>query len=199
MRPAHCPLASLAFAVVALGVTGCGEREPAPPPAVADTPPPPPASDWQQLPETVVLQLAEDDLEAFTAAAARARAAAPLARDRFEPAAPGEADAWFVLVALPVEGGDGRETVWVAVDTWSEHRIEGRLASPPSRPLRSARTVGDPVGFPAGELLDWLHRPRDSRVEEGGFTLDALEARRGAVEDAMPTRPDTPDDAPDED
>lgn len=169
--------------------TGCGERDAEAPAPVVSAPEPPPPSDWRQLPETVVLELSADDRDALAEAAERARAAAPLARDRFQPAAPGETDEWFVLAALAVEGGDGVETVWLAVDAWSEHRIEGRLASPPSRPLRSARELGDPVAIPAGELLDWLHRPRDSRVEEGGFTLEALEARRGAVENAVPTRP----------
>ena len=202
MPPTPRTVIALAFACTAAaailaGGAGCGEHE-APPPAEAPAPPAaPPGSDWRQLPETVVLELSESDLEAFRDAAERARAAAASARERFTPAAPGEPDAWFVLVALPVAEGEGRETLWVAVDAWSEHRIEGRLASPPSRPLRDGRTAGDTVGFPASDLLDWLHRPQGSRVEEGGFTIDALEARRGAVEMARPTR--APEPAPADD
>lgn len=194
-------IAFTATATILAGATGCGEHEAPPPDATPAEPVADPGSDWRQLPETVVLELSESDLEAFRDAAARARAAAPSARDRFTPAAPGEPDAWFALVALPVERGEGSETVWVAVDAWSEHRIEGRLASPPSRPLRDGRTAGDTVSFSTEELLDWLHRPRGSRVEEGGFTIDALEARRGAVEMARPTRPPepAPADAPERD
>ncbi len=184
------PWLSAAIAAFALAAAaGCGEAPTPPAEPVAEAPPTAPPSDWRQLPESVVLELAEADLEAFGRAAARARSAAADARDRFEPAAPGEPDAWFVLVALPIADGEGAETVWVAVDRWGEHRIEGRLASPPTRPLRAARELGDPVAFPAEELLDWLHRPAGSRVEEGGFTLDALEARRGPVEMALPTQP----------
>ena len=131
MPPTPRTVIALAFACTAAaailaGGAGCGEHE-APPPAEAPAPPAaPPGSDWRQLPETVVLELSESDLEAFRDAAERARAAAASARERFTPAAPGEPDAWFVLVALPVAEGEGRETLWVAVDAWSEHRIEGR-------------------------------------------------------------------------
>lgn len=168
---------------------GCGEQDR---PGEADPSEravaPVPDSDWRQLEDAIVVRVdAEADDVRIAEAAERARTAAREARRRFDPPAPGAPDTWFACWAAATKAG-GTEHVWMAIDVWNEHRLEGRLVSAPTRPLADGRARGDRVSIRANDLLDWVHRPLDG-AEDGGFIAAALSASRGRAEHAKPAAP----------
>lgn len=113
------------------------------------------------------------DLEAAIAAA---RASADDARAMWRDAEAAERARWYVKWAAPTTTG-GVEHVWIQPDNWSAYRIEGTLASEPTRALASGRARGGRVSFPAEELSDWLFVVDDgpNAAYRGGYTIDALD------------------------
>jgi uncharacterized protein YegJ (DUF2314 family) len=168
-------VASLGFVgVLVFTLAGCSEPPP-PTPTVRDDPEPPPPSPWRDD------KIAVPDGEALQQAIDEARTTAAEARRRWTG---GDLDArsrWAIKWAAETIDG-GVEHVWIMpVTSWTEHRIEGVLASEPHRPLLSGRVVGDPVSLPADDLSDWAHFIDGDRAgpREGGFTIDALSEQFG--------------------
>jgi uncharacterized protein YegJ (DUF2314 family) len=171
---------------VALGVGACEHVDP-PGPAGPEAPAPEPAREpsaaWRTLEESAQVAIEDEALAAaLEEASARARRSAEDARGRWQ-ALEAEARAQWAVKWAAVTTDGGTEHLWVLPLTWSAFRIEGVLLSPPRRALRSGRTAGDTVAFPAEELSDWVRiGPDGSR--EGGFTIDVLEEHLG---DPSPT------------
>lgn len=190
---------ALAAATVAVVVAAC---EPAadPTPAATDADEPGlggPA--WRDAGGSLIVAVDDEVAAALDAAAAEARRTAPAARARWVAAADDERDRWAVKWAAPTADG-GIEHVWVLPAAWTDFRIEGILASPPGRPLRCGRTLGEPVGFAAEQLSDWVRGIDDPAAREGGYTLRVLDEMYGRPDpggsrDAAPassSRPGSP-------
>ncbi len=165
---------------IVLAVAGCEER-----PAIAPAEPPlsstPDGSAWRSLDgsERVAAPPVETDPE-LAAAIEQARSTAAAARRKWA-SQPEEARTfWAVKWAAPTSDG-GIEHVWVQPTSWTRHRIEGWLASPPQGPLACGRVQGDLVSFPAEALSDWARFTAGSweHPVEGGFSIRVLEARYG--------------------
>jgi uncharacterized protein YegJ (DUF2314 family) len=147
------------------------------------TAPKPAPSAWRTIDESPQVAVPADAPDAALASAReRARASMDDARTRWAAATEDERRSWAIKWAAPTVGG-GVEYVWVEPLTWSTHRIEGRLASPPQHELTCGRTKDELVGFPAEELADWVHYLEGDPTgpREGGFTVDVLERRFGRV------------------
>ena len=166
--------------VVVLATAGCEDR-----PAIAPAEPPlsstSDGSAWRSLDgsQRVAAPPVDTDPE-LAAAIGQARSTAAEAQRKWA-SEPEEARLnWAVKWAAPTSDG-GVEHVWVQPTSWTRHRIEGWLASPPQSPLACGRVQGDLVSFPADALSDWARFTAGSREHpvEGGFSIRVLEARYG--------------------
>jgi uncharacterized protein YegJ (DUF2314 family) len=166
-----------------LTAVGCDDR-----PAIAPARPPlsstPDGSAWRSLDgsEQVATPPVDTDPE-LAAAIEQARSSAAGARAKWASETPAARTRWAVKWAAPTADG-GVEHVWVQPTSWTRHRIEGWLASPPQSPLACGRLQGELVSFPAEALSDWARFPAGSREHpaEGGFSIRVLEARYGRPE-----------------
>jgi len=184
-----CARRLLALGLVAVGLAACDRRPEPPSPAPPPTPVLQPIAAWLETEngamvgvdaEVVALR---DDL---VAASIEARRTLDAARQRFDASAPNRRDRWAVKWAAPIRRGPAAgqtEQVWIVPMRWTEHRIEGVLASAPLRNI--GFTLGDVVGVPVDEVADWVHMP-DAPVtdgfggrREGGFTIAVLERYAG--------------------
>ncbi len=142
--------------------------------------PGPDGSAWRIIDGSAATAAAAADPE-LAAAIARARSTAGDARQRWATdSAADRRSRWAVKWAAPTTEG-GVEHVWIRPTSWSHHRIEGWLASPPQSPLACGRIAGELVSFPAEELSDWVHFT-DGTIEgprQGGFTIELLQRRHG--------------------
>jgi hypothetical protein len=186
--------------LLALAALAAGCEPPAPTTVARDEPeavePAPAAPRWQRADGSLQVALPADaDDEELAAAIAEAQRTADDARRRWALTRPESRRGWLVEWAAETEG-EGTEFVWVEPLHWSLHRVEGRIASPPQRPLAAGRGLGDLVGFPAGELVDWIEPGPGAYGEpaRGGFTVAVLEARFGRP--PAPDDDERPDDAP---
>ena len=171
--------------VIALTLlAGCETREPSteaetrpPAPVVTETPPSP----WRSVGGSKQVALPADEIgPALADAIATARRTADDARKRWSETPPDDRASWAIKWRATT-GDGGHEFVWVEPIAWSGFRIEGRLASPPQRPLACGRGRDELVSFPADELADWVRYARAdfSGKHEGGFTMEALEQSFG--------------------
>ncbi len=180
MRSSGVMIPRYLLVAVVLAVAGCEER-----PAIAPAEPrlssTPDGSAWRRLDgsERVAAPPVETDPE-LAAAIEQARSTAAAARRKWA-SQPEEARTnWAVKWAAPTSDG-GVEHVWVRPTSWTVHRIEGWLASPPQAALACGRIQGDLVSFPAEALSDWARFTEGSweHPVEGGFSIRVLEARYG--------------------
>jgi len=171
------PKVLLAAIVVAAG--GCEER-----PAIAPAEPPltsiPDGSAWRSIDGSRRVAATQDIDTELTAAIEQAQSTAAKARAKWASEPREGRTNWAVKWAAPTSDG-GVEHVWVQPTSWTVHRIEGWLASPPQSPLASGRVQGDLVSFPAEALSDWARFTEGSWEQpvEGGFSIRVLEARYG--------------------
>jgi uncharacterized protein YegJ (DUF2314 family) len=164
-----------------LTAAGCDQR-----PAIAPAEPPlsstPDGSAWRSLDgsERVATPPMDPDL---AAAIREARSTADVAMAKWASGSRQARTRWAVKWAAPTSDG-GVEHVWVQPTSWTVHRIEGWLASPPQSPLACGRVQGELVSFPAEALSDWARFSAGSREHpaEGGFSIRVLEARYGRPE-----------------
>jgi len=184
----------LSAVLIASGGLGCGQNEADREvrPALPEAPSP-----WQSNGDGWRIALPEHAQdEELADVIAQARLTASDARERWLKTPESERDNWAVKWAAPLDfvfdenndddvGGDGEyaavEHVWVRPLHWSPFRIEGVLISDPVNKLHKGRVRGDLVSFPIEELSDWVHFiDGDAQGRrEGGFTIDALEAKYG--------------------
>ncbi len=167
-------------AILILSLAAGCERD-APLPVVAP-PVTPEQSDspWRTAEDSTLLAVPAEQAAALSRAIDLARASAADASELWAAADPRARGRWAVKWEAPT-ADRSLEYVWVRPLSWDRHRIEGVLASPPQRPLQCDRVAGELVAFPVSELADWVHYvdgSPDGR-REGGFTIDALEARFG--------------------
>lgn len=163
-----------------LTAIGCEER-----PAIAPAEPPlsatPDGSAWRSLDgsERVAAPAVDTDPD-LAAAIGQAQSTAAGARARWASGSRQARANWAVKWAAPTSDG-GVEHVWVQPTSWTVHRIEGWLASPPQSPLACGRVQGELVSFPAEALSDWARFSAGSweHPAEGGFSIRVLEARYG--------------------
>ncbi len=167
------------LAAVVLAAAGCEER-----PAIAPAEPPltstPDGSAWRSIDGSLRVAATPDIDTELAAAIGQARSTAAEAGAKWA-SEPGEGRTnWAVKWAAPTSSG-GVEHVWVRPTSWTVHRIEGWLASPPQSPLACGRVQGDLVSFPAEALSDWARFTEGSweHPVEGGFSIRVLEARYG--------------------
>jgi uncharacterized protein YegJ (DUF2314 family) len=160
-------------------IMGCDRTEPASDPTPNDVATRP--LRWESIEGATLVALpTEGEDPEMDAAIAQAQATAEQARQHWTDATGDDRDRWAVKWAAP--STDGRiEHVWVRPESWSSHRIEGTLLSPPVTNLLCGRVRGESVSFPLAELTDWLHAPApgSSLPPEGGFTVRLLEQRYG--------------------
>lgn len=141
----------------------------------------PDGSAWRNVngSESVATPPADADPE-LAAAIAQARSTAHEAGRRWASVPEADRARWAVKWPAPTADG-GVEHVWVRPTSWSRHRIEGWLASPPQSELLCGRVRGQLVSFPAEALSDWARFAEDATDDpvEGGFTIRVLAARYG--------------------
>jgi len=163
---------------VAAVLAACEQHDgvPAAGPAAA---PGPDGSAWRTIDGSATAVTGAVDPQ-LAAAITRARSTAGDARQRWAALGASNRAGWAVKWAAPTTEG-GVEHVWIRPTTWSRHRIEGWLASPPQNPLACGHLLGELVSFPAEELSDWVQFTEGTSQgpRQGGFTIDLLEQRHG--------------------
>ena len=164
---------------IVLAAAGCEER-----PAIAPAEPPltltPDGSAWRSIDGSQRVAATQDIDPELAAAIVKARSTAAEARAKWASELGAGRTNWAVKWAAPTSEG-GVEHVWVRPTSWTVHRIEGWLSSPPQSPLACGRVRGDLVSFPAEALSDWARFTPGAweHPVEGGFTIRVLEARYG--------------------
>jgi uncharacterized protein YegJ (DUF2314 family) len=166
-----------------LTASGCEER-----PAITPAEPPlssiPDGSAWRSLDGSEQVAAPPVDTDPELAAAIReARSTAAVAMAKWASGSRQARTRWAVKWAAPTSSG-GVEHVWVQPTSWTVHRIEGWLASPPQSPLACGHVHGELVSFPAEALSDWARFSAGSREHpaEGGYSIRVFEARYGRPE-----------------
>jgi len=164
---------------VVVAAAGCEER-----PAITPAEPPlsstPDGSAWRSIDGSERVAAPPDNDPELAEAIGLARSTAAAARRKWASEPVEGRTNWAVKWAAPTSDG-GVEHVWVRPTSWTRHRIEGWLASPPQSPLAGGRVPGDLVSFPAEALSDWARFSEGSweHPVEGGFSIRVLEARYG--------------------
>ncbi len=176
----HLSLAIALFAAICASLPGCEPlEEPKAPDLVSESQEKP--SRWKLLENAMVVSLPEDEPDAeLEAAMTKARNTAPGQSELWLTARPERQDRWAIKWAAPT-AEDRVEYVWVRPLSWTQHRIEGILANTPQNELACAKTLGEPVSFPARQLADWIHF-RTGNFDgpyAGGFTVSILSERYG--------------------
>lgn len=176
----HFMLATAIFAAFCASLPGCEplEEPEAPEPASTSQEKP---SRWKLLENATVVSLPEDEPDAeLEAAMIEARNTAPGQSELWLTARSERQDRWAIKWAAPT-AEDRVEYVWVRPLSWTQHRIEGILANTPQNELACAKTLGEPVSFPARQLADWIHFQTDNfdGPYDGGFTVRILNERFG--------------------
>lgn len=176
----HFMLASAFFAAICATLPGCEPlEEPEAPESASLTQKKP--SRWKLLENAIVVSLPEDESDAeLEAAMTEARDTALGQSELWLNARPERQDRWAIKWAAPT-AEDRVEFVWVRPLSWTQHRIEGILANTPQNELACAKTLGEPVSFPARQLADWIHFQTDNfdSPYDGGFTVSILSERYG--------------------
>ena len=169
------------FAAISTSFRGCEpleESETSDPVSVSQEKP----SQWKLLENATVVSLPDDTIDSeLEEAMAEARNTAFGQSETWRNTRPELQDRWAIKWAAPT-AEDRVEYVWVRPVSWTRHRIEKILANSPQNELACAKTLGEPVSFPAAQLADWLHFQTENfeGPYEGGFTVSILNERFGS-------------------
>lgn len=184
--PKHHILILTLFVAITTTFRGCEppeEMDSSDPVSVSQEKP----SQWKLLENATVVSLPDDTVDSeLEEAMAEARNTAFGQSETWRNTRPELQDRWAIKWAAPT-AEDRVEYVWVRPVSWTRHRIEGILANSPQNELACAKTLGEPVSFPAAQLADWLHFQTENfeGPYEGGFTVSILNERFGST--APPT------------